>query len=70
MMAINQRILKFRNPVEEGDKTDKFVGRSAALFEPRIRHEQIRDNGTVLTHSIFEPSTLRFCVTLTLWPWK
>jgi len=34
------------------------------LFELYIRHEQIRDFGTVLTHSVFNPNTLWFCVTL------
>ena len=61
MMAVNRRILKSHNPLEEADKTNKLVGRSAVLFELRIRHEQIRDVGTVLTHSVFKPNTLRFC---------
>jgi hypothetical protein len=51
-MALNRRVSKFHNPLEEADKTDKLVGRSVALVEPRIHHEQIRNTGTVLNHPV------------------
>jgi hypothetical protein len=63
-MAVDRRILKFHNPLEEADKTDKFVGRSVALVEPRIHHEQIRNTGTVVNHPV-----LRLLQSGFLLPW-
>ena len=54
-MAVDRRIVKSHNPLEEADKTNKLVGRSAVLFEQRIRHEQIRSIDTALIYSVFKP---------------